>query len=59
MRDMITYSGEMIIVWAVLLIAVGYTGWSIWRVLSGRNDPCRGCELKKNCKKFCDYKEKL
>jgi len=58
MRDMITYSGEMIIVLAVLLIAVGYTGWSIWRVASGRKSPCDGCELKKNCKKFCDYKEK-
>ena len=45
----------------VILILLGclcYAAWRVWQVLKQKNDPCCGCELKKNCKKFCDLKEK-
>jgi hypothetical protein len=36
----------------VLVAALGFAGRYVWRTFRGQNDPCNGCELKKNCKKF-------
>jgi len=38
--------------------AVTYAVWRVYEALKPDNDPCKHCELKKNCKKFCQSKEK-
>ena len=43
---------QTILVILVLFIAVGYVSQRIFRIVKGTADPCEGCELKKNCKKF-------
>ena len=35
---------QYIILGAVLVLAVTYAGWRIYRTLSHANDPCCGCE---------------
>ena len=47
---------QVIIVVLILLIAVCYALWRIVGTLKGKNDPCDGCEMKKNCQKFCQFK---
>ena len=42
----------------VMVGAVGYASWRIYDTLYNGKDPCRDCEMKKNCKKFCQSKEK-
>ena len=42
----------------IVLAALSYATWRVYRLLKGDSDPCQGCELKKNCKKFGRYKEK-
>ena len=42
----------------ILLLAVSYLAWRLYLLSKGQVDPCDGCALKKNCKKFCQYKEK-
>ena len=36
----------------VVLGAVGYASWRVYQVFRKNGDPCCGCEMKKNCKKF-------
>ena len=43
---------QTILVTIVLIVAVGYASLRIFRIVKGTADPCDGCELKKNCKKF-------
>ena len=43
---------QTILVILVLFLAVGYVFLRIFRIVKGTADPCEGCELKKNCKKF-------
>lgn len=43
---------QTILVILVLSLAVCYASLRIFRVVKGTADPCEGCELKKNCKKF-------
>ena len=50
MQDIITF--------IVVAAAVLYTSWRIYTTLRGESDPCDGCELKKNCRKFGQSKEK-
>jgi len=47
---------QSIITIVIILIALGYAGWRIYRIVKGHGDPCEGCQLKKNCKKFCQSK---
>ena len=47
---------QMYITAAVLLAAIVYSGWAIARAIR-RKDPCDGCEMKKNCKKFGSIKD--
>ena len=42
----------------VLLGALSYAAWRIYGVLKDNANPCSGCELKKNCQKFGQSKEK-
>jgi hypothetical protein len=37
--------------------AVAYAAVRIFRSFQGADDPCSGCEMKKNCKKFGRSKE--
>ena len=43
---------QTLLVILVLVVAVGYASLRIFRMIKGTTDPCDGCELKKNCKKF-------
>ena len=47
---------QVIIVVLILLIAVCYALWRTVGTLKGKNDPCDGCDMKKNCQKFCQFK---
>jgi hypothetical protein len=47
---------QVIIVVLILLIAVCYALWRTVGTLKGKNNPCDGCEMKKNCQKFCQFK---
>jgi hypothetical protein len=47
--------------WATVIIvflAMGYASWRIYEALKPDGDPCKGCQLKKNCQKFGHSKEK-
>ena len=41
----------------IILGAVGYTAWRCYDNFREGGDPCRDCELKKNCKKFGSVKD--
>ena len=43
---------QIIITVIILLTALGYASWRIYDAFRSDGDPCKGCELKKNCKKF-------
>ncbi len=43
---------QMIVVILVIAGALGYAAWRIFRTLRSHDDPCCGCEMKKNCHKF-------
>ena len=43
---------QILIVFTVIFLAVIYAGWRIYGALKPDEEPCKGCELKKNCKKF-------
>ena len=43
---------QTILVILFFFLAVGYVFLRIFRIVKGTADPCEGCELKKNCKKF-------
>jgi hypothetical protein len=49
---------QLFVTIVVLVVAVGYAFLWAWRVLKQEKDPCCGCEMKKNCKKFCQFQEK-
>jgi hypothetical protein len=53
---MMTINAENILVAAVLAAVLWYAGRQLLEVLRGRRSPCDSCELKKNCKKFCEFK---
>jgi len=36
----------------VVMGAVGYASWRVYRVFRKDGDPCEDCQLKKNCQKF-------
>ncbi|MCR5064303.1 MAG: FeoB-associated Cys-rich membrane protein [Bacteroidales bacterium] len=42
----------------IVILALCYAFYRIWRILKKGETPCEGCELKKNCRKFCHSKEK-
>lgn len=46
------------LVFIILIATVAYASMRIISVLKGNTDPCKGCELKKNCQKFGQSKEK-
>lgn len=46
------------LVFIIIIIAVAYVSVRIISVLKGHTDPCKDCELKKNCQKFGRSKEK-
>ncbi|MDE6647705.1 MAG: hypothetical protein K2K03_07755 [Prevotella sp.] len=46
------------LVFIILIAAVAYASVRIVSVLKGTTDPCKDCELKKNCQKFGHSKEK-
>ena len=35
----------------ILLGALGYASWRIFETFRSDGDPCKGCELRKNCQK--------
>jgi len=41
----------------MLILALGYASWRIYDALRANGNPCKDCELKKNCKKFGDIKD--
>ena len=49
---------QVVITSLIVIAAVGYATWRVYQALRPDGDPCQHCELKKNCKKFCQYKEK-
>ena len=48
---------QLVIVLLILAAAIGYAARRIYDTFRHANDPCNGCEMKKNCQKFCQYKE--
>jgi hypothetical protein len=42
----------------IVLLCLFFVFWRIFQLLNRKKDICCDCELKKNCKKFCDLKEK-
>ncbi len=49
---------QIIVVKIIVTAAIAFAAWRMYDTLRHRDDPCRHCELKKNCKKFCQSKEK-
>jgi len=49
---------QTIATFIVLAGAILYVVWRLSRLFCGKEDPCEGCDLKKNCRKFGQYKEK-
>ena len=43
---------QLILTAIILFLALGYAFWRIYDAFRADGDPCKGCELKKNCKKF-------
>jgi hypothetical protein len=52
------FDWQFYITFCAIFLAIGYAVWRIYRVVRGDADPCSDCELKKNCKKFGQSKEK-
>ncbi len=49
---------QIILTATILIAAVVYAAWRVYQALRKDGDPCSGCELKKNCKKFGSIREK-
>ncbi len=49
---------QIIMTVIILFAAAGYAAWRVYQALRKDGDPCSGCELKKNCKKFGNIREK-
>ena len=43
---------QIYLVFVIIVLATIYAGWRIYEAVKPGGDPCKGCELKKNCKKF-------
>ena len=43
---------QIILTAIIILGALGYAFWRLFTVFRDNGDPCKGCELKKSCKKF-------
>jgi hypothetical protein len=43
---------QAVITSIVIICALIYAFWRIYEAFRDGGDPCKGCELKKNCKKF-------
>ena len=43
---------QSIITVIILIVAFGYASWRIYDAMRDGSDPCKDCDLKKNCKKF-------
>ena len=43
----------------VLIGAVGYAGWRIYKALTDVNEACRGCALAEKCTKKRKNREKI
>ena len=41
----------------IIIGAIGYASWRFYDAVRDGGDPCKGCELKKNCQKFCQNKK--
>ena len=48
---------QFFITFLVLFGASGYASWRVYEAFRNGEAPCKGCELKKNCKKFGSIKE--
>ncbi len=44
-------TNDFLIVAVVLMMAVAYAAWRVYRVICGKNNPCERCHRKANCKK--------
>jgi hypothetical protein len=40
----------------ILVAAIAYAAWRLYNTFHKDGDPCAGCDMKKNCKKSCQYK---
>ena len=49
---------QYVLVSVIVIVALTYATKRVSDALKGKNDPCEGCQMKKNCQKFCQYKEK-
>ena len=47
---------QTIITAIIILGALVYAAWRVYDAIRDGGNPCRGCELKKNCKKFGSIK---
>ena len=45
---------QLLITGAIIVGAVGYAAWRFYDAVREGGDPCRDCELKKNCQKNCE-----
>ena len=43
---------QILITAIILFAAFGYAAWRLYNTVRKGGDPCKDCELKKNCKKF-------
>ena len=48
---------QFILTAIIILGAVGYAAWRCYDNFREGGEPCRNCELKKNCKKFGSVKD--
>jgi len=42
---------QEVLVIVVMAMAAGYAGWRLYRLLTGKNEVCKGCPLAESCKK--------
>ena len=50
---------QQAIVIIILILAVGYAAWHIYRALTSDDDGCEGCALAENCKKKKKNRRKI
>lgn len=34
---------ELLLVFIIIGLSIGYAGWRVYRALTAKNDPCAGC----------------
>jgi hypothetical protein len=43
---------QILITVIIIFAALGYAAWRVYDAFRAGGDPCKDCDLKKNCKKF-------